>query len=107
MARKRVVDAETAIKQEQDDMRNAEKAGLTTNKPETTFEEMLNSIGDILSHHDSSVDAEDGEDEDDDGEYPAGGKLCEDDEPRWVLGTIPKTVQYCMVRFQQMQTKLD
>ena len=38
MARKRVEDAKTAIKKEQDDMRNAEKAGLTTTKPETSFE---------------------------------------------------------------------
>jgi len=27
-------------------MTNAEKAGLITTKPETTFEEMLNDIGD-------------------------------------------------------------
>jgi len=40
LARKRVEDAETAIQQVQDDMRNAEKAGLTTTKPETTSEEM-------------------------------------------------------------------
>jgi len=37
VARKWVEDAETAIKQVQDYMRNAEMAGLTTSKPETTF----------------------------------------------------------------------
>ena len=71
LARKRVEDAETAIKQEQDHMRNAEKAGLKTTKPETTFQEMLNAIGDSLSDLASSDDEED----------PAGGKPSEDDEP--------------------------
>jgi len=48
VARKRVEDAETAIKQKQD-MSNVEKAGLTTREPEKTFEELLNAIGDSLS----------------------------------------------------------
>ena len=60
MARKRVEDAATAIKHKQDDMRNAEKAGLTTTKPETTVEEMLNAIGETLSDLASSDDVEDG-----------------------------------------------
>jgi len=107
VARKRVEDVETAIKQEQDDMRNAEKAGLITTKPETTFEEMLNAIGDSLSDLASSDNGEDGENEDDDEEDPAGGNLSEDDEPGWVMGTISKTVQYGMVRFWQKQMKLD
>jgi len=72
VARKRVEDAETAIEQEQDDMRNAEKAGLTTTKPETTFEAMLNAKGDSLSDLACSNDGEDGEDDDDDEEHPAG-----------------------------------
>jgi len=47
-------------------MTNAEKAGLITTKPETTFEEMLNDIGDWLSDLASSDDEEDGKDKDDD-----------------------------------------
>ena len=105
--RKRVEDAETAIKQEQDDMRNAEKAGLTTTMPETTFEEMLNAIGDCLSDLASFEDEEDGEDEDDEEDDPEGGKVSEDDEPGWVMGTISKTVQYHMECFRQKQMKLD
>jgi len=49
-----VEDAETAITQVQDDMRNGEKTGLTTTKPETTFEQMLNAIGDSPSDLTSS-----------------------------------------------------
>jgi len=79
VSRKRVEDTETAIKPKQDDMRNAEKAGLTTTKHETTFQEMLNATGDSLSNLPSSNHGEDGEDEDDDEEDPAGGKLSEDD----------------------------
>ena len=107
MARKRVEDTETASKQEQDDMRNAEKAGLTTTKPETSFEVMLNAIRDSLSNRASSDNEEDGEDEDDDEEDPVGGKISEDDEPGWVMGTISKTVHYFMERFRQKQMKLD
>jgi len=44
VARKRVEDAETAIQQQQDDMRSDVIAGLTARKPETTFEEMMNDI---------------------------------------------------------------
>ena len=44
VARKRVEDAETVSKQKQEEMSNVEKVGLTTRKPEMTFEEMLNTI---------------------------------------------------------------
>jgi len=81
VAGKQVEDAETAIQQQQDDMRNAEKAGLTTTKPETTFVEMSNAIGDSLSDLAYSDNGEDGQDEDDDEEDPAGGKHSEDDKP--------------------------
>jgi len=106
VATKWVEDAETAIDQEQDDMRNAEKAELTTTKPETTFQEMLNTIRDSLSDLASSDNGKDGEDEDDDEEDAAGGKLSEDDETGWVMGTICKTVQHRMERFREKQTKL-
>jgi len=73
-------------------MRIAEKAGLTTTKPETTFEEMLNAMGDSLSDLASSHDEEDGEDKDDEEEDSAEGKLSEDDEAGRVMGTISKMV---------------
>ena len=58
VARKRVQDTETAIMQDQEHMRNVEKAQSTTTKPETTFEEMLNAIGDSLSDLASSDDVQ-------------------------------------------------
>jgi hypothetical protein len=69
---------------------------LTTTKPEITFEEMLNAVGDSLSDLESSEDEEDGEDEDDDEEDTEHGKMSEDNKPGWVMGTIPKTVQHRM-----------
>ena len=88
-------------------MRNIEMAGLTTTRPETTFEEMLNTIGDNLSDLASSDNGEDGEDEDDDKEDTELGKLSEDDEPSWVIGKISQMVQHRMERFRQEQMKLD
>jgi len=37
----------------------------------------------------------------------SSGKLSEDDEPGWVMGTFTKTVQQNMERFRQKQMKLD
>jgi len=107
VARKQVEDTDTAIKQEQDDMRNAEKVGLTTTKPETTFQDKLNAIGDSLSDLGSSDDEEDREDEDDYEEEPAGGKLSQDDEPAWVIGTFSNMIPHRMERFRQKQMQLD
>ena len=107
MARKRVEDAETAIKQEQEDMRNAQKVRLTTTMSEITFEEMLNAIWDRLSNLSSSDDGEDGEDEDDDEEDPGLGKLSKDDKPNWVMGKIPETVEHWMECFRHKQMTLD
>jgi len=98
-ARKRVEDAEAAVQQEQDNMTQAEIAGLTSRKPEKTFEEMLVAIGDSLSDLASSDDGEDGEEEDD--EETKQGNLSKHDQPGWVMGTITKTVQQRMKRFQQ------
>jgi hypothetical protein len=86
-------------------MTHAEIAGLTSREPEQTFEEMLVAIGDRLSDHASSDDGEDGEDENDD--ETEQGKLSEDEEPGWVMGTITKTVQQRIGRFWQNQMKLD
>jgi hypothetical protein len=104
-ARKRVEDAVAAVEQEQDDMTQAEIAGLTSREPEKTFEEMLVAIGDSLSDLASTDDGEDGEEEDD--EESEQGNLSEDDEPGWVMSTITKTVQQRMARFRQKQINLD
>jgi len=104
-ARKRVEDAEAAVQQEQDDMTDAEIAGLTSREPEKMFEEILVAMGDSLSDLASSDDGEDGEEEED--EDTEQGNLSEDDEPGWVMGTITKTVQQRMEWFWQKQMKLD
>jgi len=104
VARKRVQDAEKAIMQ---DIRTAENGWTTMGKPETTFEEMLNAIRENLSDLASSDDEQDGEDEEDDEDDTELGKLSDDDEPGWVMGTITKTVQHCMERFWQKQMRLD
>jgi len=106
VGRKRVEDAETVIRQEQENMSNVENARLTTTKPETIFEELLNGIRDSLSNLANSNDKEDGEDEDDD-EVPELGKLSKDDEPGWGMGTISKTLKHSMESFQQKQMKID
>jgi len=54
-----ISDAERAIKQEQEDLRNAEKAGLRTRKLKKSFEEMLNAVRDSLCNLSSSEDEED------------------------------------------------
>jgi hypothetical protein len=64
-ARKWVEDAEAAVQQEQDDMTDAEIAGLTSRESEKMFEEILVAIGVSLSDLASSDDGEDGEEEDD------------------------------------------
>jgi len=107
VARKRVQDAETVIMQELKDMTTAGNVGATTRKPKTTFEEMLNSLGDSLSDLASSDDHQDGEDKEDDEEDTVHGKLSDDDEPGWVMGTISKTVQHRMESFLQKQMRLD
>jgi len=99
--------AEAAIMQEQEHMRNVEKARSTATKTETPFEEMFNAMGDSLSDLASSKDQEDGEDEGDDEEDIELGKLREDDEPGWVMGTISKTVQHRMEIFQQQHMRLE
>jgi len=107
VARKRVEHAETAINQEQEEMRNAEKVGLKTTKPEITLEEMLTAIGDSLSILASSHHGEDGEDEDDHIKDPELGGLSEDDQPGWVMHTISNTGQHRMECLRQTQMKLE
>jgi len=105
VARQSVEDAETAIKQEQEDMWNAQKAGLTTRKPKNTFDEMLSAMRDSLSDVACSDDEEYGDDEEEDGADEALGKLREVDEPGWEMGTISKTVEQPVDSFRQTQMK--
>jgi hypothetical protein len=107
VARKRDQDAKTAMMQEQEHMENVEKGRSTTTKTEITFEEMLNAISDSLSDLASSDDEADGEDEDVEEEDTGHDKLSEDDERRWVMGTISNTVQHRMESFRQKQLRLD
>jgi len=104
-ARKRVEDAKAAVQQGQDNMTHSELAGMSSRKPKKTFQEMLVAIGASLSDLASSDDGEDGEDED--VEETEQGKLSEDDEPSWVMGTITKTVPQRMERSRQKQMKFD
>jgi len=101
VARKRVQDEETAMMHELKDMTTA------TGNPETTLEELLNAVGDSLSDLASSYNEQDGEDEEDDEEDTELGKLSDDDEPGWVMGTISKTVQHHMESFRQKQMGFD
>jgi hypothetical protein len=107
VARQRVQDAETAMMQEQEHIGNVETGRSTTTKLEIAFEKMLNAIGDSLSDVARSEDEEDGEDENDDTQDTGHGKLCEDDEPGWVMGTISTTVQHRMESFWQKKTMHD
>jgi hypothetical protein len=104
-ARKRVKHPEAAVQHEQDDMPDAEIAGLTSREPEKTFEEMLVAIGDSLSDLASSDDGDDGEEEDD--EQTEQRNLSEDDKRCWVMGIITKTVHQRIERFRQKEMKLD
>jgi hypothetical protein len=98
--------AETAIMQEQEDESNPEHEQSTTTNPDTTFEEMLNAIADSGSDLANSDDEEDVEDEEY-GEDTELGKLSEDDEPDWLMGTISKTVLHRMESIRRMLVRLD
>jgi hypothetical protein len=105
VARKRVKDGETAIKQEQQEICNAENPRLTTRESEKSLQEMMIAIGDSLSNLTGSDDEPDGGD--DDNSDSECGKLGEDDTPSWVVDTISKTVQQCMERLWQKSKQLD
>jgi len=106
VATKRVEDAETSIQQVQEDMRNVEKARLTTRQPGKTLI-MFNAAGDRLSDLASSDNQEDGQDEDYDEEDTEPDKLSQDGKPGWVMGTISKMVQQHIDSVQQNQVRLD
>lgn len=107
IARKRVKHPETVIQQDQEDMRNTGKAQLTSRKPETTLEEMLNPNGDSLSDCTTSDNGEDGEDEDDAEEDTALCNLSYEVETSWVLGRNSKMVEHRMTYLQRKQMKFD
>jgi len=88
-------------------MRNAETVELTTTKPETTFQEMLNLIEDGLSDLASSDDEADGTHQDDDEDDHGGSQQSKDDESGRVIGTISKIAYSHMERFRQKKIKLD
>jgi hypothetical protein len=69
------------------------------------IEEMLVAIGDSLSDLVNSDNGDNGENEDD--EETEQGKLSEDDERGWVMGTITKTAQQRIERFRQKHMTLD
>ena len=75
--------------------------GLTTRKPRTTFEEILNGNGNSLRTIPSSDNGEDSKDEDDDEEDTKLGQVSQNDELYWVLGTVFRNVQHCMKKFRQ------
>jgi len=102
-----VDDMETAIKREEEDLGNTEKAGLTTTKSETTYEEIMNAIGDSVSDLASFNNWESGEDKDGDEEDPQLGKVSEDDEPGLVMCTISRMVQHRLQHFHQQKTLLS
>ena len=104
-ARKQVEDAEAAVEQVQEDMKNAENMGLMNREPKKTFQQMMVANWHSLSGHASSDDGENGEDEDDG--QSERGKLSEDDKPGWVIHTISAKIQQRIERFWQKQIKLD
>jgi len=93
----------SGVEQEQDNMNHAEIAESTSSEYGKTFQVMLVAVGDSLNDLASSDDGEDGEEEED--EETEQGKLSEDEEPGWVMGTIFQTVQQRRVRYRQKQTK--
>jgi len=107
VARQHVQDAETVVMNEQESMRNTEKVGSTTRKPENTFQEMLNAIGQSLSNLARSNDEQDVEVETDDEEDTERGKLSKDDERGGVMGTISRMVQQQMESFRRNQMRID
>jgi len=75
VVRNRVQDTVTAILQEQEHFGNVEKEWSTTTETETTFEKMLNAVGDSLTDQSSSHDKENWEDKDDYAEDTDLGKV--------------------------------
>jgi hypothetical protein len=88
-------------------MRNAEKAGLTPREQEKIYGKMLNGIGDSLSDLATSDNEAEWKAEIDYKEDIALGKLSNDDEAHYVLGTIATIVQQHMKSIRQNQMRHD
>jgi hypothetical protein len=80
-------------------MSTAEDAGATTTKLETIFEDILNAIWNCLSDLASSDDEQDGDNIENNKEDTVLGKLSDDDEPGWAMGTTSNTVQHHIESF--------
>jgi len=104
MASKQVQVVQTAIMQ---DMATAENWRATTGKHKSTVEQMLDAIGDNLTDLASSDDEQDGEDNQYAEQDTELGKISDDDEPCWVMGSLTKPIQYRMESFLQKQMGLD
>jgi len=87
-------------------MRNAEKTGSTTRKPDTSCNEMFYAIGDGLSNLASSDNKEDEAEKPEDEDDTELGNQNKDDEPGWVRGTICKSVKQRMQRIWYKQIGL-
>jgi len=107
VASKRVLNIETAIMQELKGTTTAESVRMTTRKPETMFQEMLNAIADSLSDLAISHDEQDGEDEEDVDDETELGTWSDDAEPCCVMCWISKMVQHRIVSFWQKLMRLD
>jgi hypothetical protein len=90
--RQEVDDAETTNNWRLENMRMAGKAGLKMRKPEKTFQDLCYPIGDSRSNRTSADDEEAVKNKEDYEEDTIVGKLSQDDEPGWVIGTISKMV---------------
>ena len=101
-----VQDAENVIKHEQDKIRHAENAGLTTRKPQTSCAVILNTSGNSLSRLACSHNEEEGDDMEGD-EDTELVKLSDDDKPRWVMGPMCTMVEHRKQGFQSTQIWLD
>jgi hypothetical protein len=103
-ARKQVEDTEALVQQGQENIPYFEIVGLRSREPERMFEEMEAACGDSLSDLANSNDGEDVKDEN--YEETEQGKLSEDDEPGWVMGTITKTVPQRIETLWEKQMRL-
>jgi hypothetical protein len=104
VARKAVQDSETLIMQ---NMTTAANPAITTTKPDSKFEAILNAIRDSLCNHTISDDEQYREDMQDDQDVTEVGRLTEDNESRCLMSTISKTVQHSMENFRQKQIRID
>jgi hypothetical protein len=101
-----VNNTETAIKQKQEDVDNAESMGRRTREPKNTFQVMLNPIRVSLCNLARS-DAEEVSEHQQDADDSELDELHKLDEPGWVMGIFIETVQYYMDRFLHRLTTLD